>query len=229
MPIGIHETVRSVDVTLNIVNPTPSIAFTTSVSACSKILPIMLKAPITSRMGDRCLVKAGMQEKLLLENERWWRVEHINDWNSTGRMHQAEAHCVPILDNMPPIPYSTPTNDVMPNPVIHGEPLHVKPTHVEPFHIDEEINGNIHANGSISAVIPNDVAADPLPRLLSIEQFREEMLQEMMHEELIRNGVIQHQICAHEHHRSQLDEVVLNDGRTSSRHYLVVEHMTRHD
>ncbi|KAJ9116213.1 hypothetical protein QFC24_006804 [Naganishia onofrii] len=113
---------------------------------------------------------------------------------------------------------STPTNDVLPDPVIHGEPPHVEPphvepTHVEPIHIDEEINGDIHANESISAVIPNDAAADLLPRLLLFEQFPEEMLQEIMHEELSRNGVIQHQICA----------------QTSSRHYLVVEHMTRHD
>ncbi|KAJ9121115.1 hypothetical protein QFC24_005097 [Naganishia onofrii] len=156
-------------------------------------------------------------------------MEHINDWNATGRMHRTETHWVPIPDNMPPVPYTTPTNEVLANPVRHGEPLHIEPAHVEPIHIDEEINDDTHTNEGILAVIPNAVAADPLSRLLLVEQFREEMLQEMMQEELNRNGITQHQVCAHEHHRTQLDEAVLNDGRINGRPYLVVEHITRHD
>ncbi|KAJ9116277.1 hypothetical protein QFC24_006794 [Naganishia onofrii] len=156
-------------------------------------------------------------------------MKHINEWNATGRMQQTETHWVPIPDNMPPVPHTTPTNEVLANPVRHGEPLHVEPTHVEPIHIDEEINDDIHTNEGILAVIPTAVAADLLSRLLSVEQFREEMLQEMMHEELNRNGITQHQVCAHEHHRTQLDEAVLNDGRINGRPYLVVEHITRHD
>ncbi|KAJ9101276.1 hypothetical protein QFC21_003495 [Naganishia friedmannii] len=144
---------------------------------------------------------------------------HLTNWNTTGRMHRTETYRVPIPDDLPPVPYTTPANAASPKPVIY----------VEPMRNNEETSVSVHANENIPVDIPGGAVADPLSRLLLVEQFREEILQEMMHGELSRNGVVLHQICAHEHHRTQLDEAVLNDGRANGRPYLVVEHITRHD
>ncbi|KAJ9128246.1 hypothetical protein QFC24_000539 [Naganishia onofrii] len=152
-------------------------------------------------------------------------MRHISNWNATGRMHRTETHWVPVPSSMPSVPVTTPTN---------GTSLQAGtqagPAQDEPMHHDEVVNDDLQQQvEDVPVAIPDQAVDDDLLRLLLVERFREEILQDMMHDYLREEGVTQYRVCPHKYHHTQLDVAVLKDGQINGRPYMVVEHITRHD
>lgn len=153
-------------------------------------------------------------------------MQHINNWNSTGRMHQTETHWVPPPEDLPPVP-SVPVSKNSRNK--RASTRHDEEVQAEPMHVDEEVNVRPEEDAAAVPAIPEAPVVDPKLRMALVQRFREEVIQDMMQDFLKENEASQYRICAHEHHHTQLEIAVLNDGRADDKPYLVVEHIVRHD
>lgn len=90
-------------------------------------------------------------------------------------------------------------------------------------------NGNQHFNGVAYVDIPSFVPQERVGRARLVQSFRDEILEDLVHDILLENGVAQYHITGHDLHQAQVEEAIANHGRVSGKPYLLSTNIYRHD
>ncbi|KAJ9123875.1 hypothetical protein QFC22_000663 [Naganishia vaughanmartiniae] len=77
--------------------------------------------------------------------------------------------------------------------------------------------------------IPVAVPRNPLERAQLVLACREEILQDLVQDILLENGVTQYHVTGHDLHQVQIEEAIANHGRVSGGPYLLSTNIYRHD